>query len=109
MERDYDRLVPLSESGVVPVPSASGWPTLLVCAAANVSDPGATPPGPRRDELHVQRDSDRRPAGRRRCADARSTRSGSARNRRRDITLPAAVAMSGAAISPSMGKMTRGR
>jgi hypothetical protein len=29
------------------------------------------------------------------------------RRRRRDLTLPAAVAMSGAAVSPSMGKMTK--
>lgn len=45
VERDYERLVPLSESGVWPGPGGKAWPTLLVCAAANVSDPGATPPG----------------------------------------------------------------
>ena len=39
--------VPLSQSGVEPGPgwARKDWPTLLVCAAANVSDSGATPPG----------------------------------------------------------------
>jgi hypothetical protein len=97
-ERPFDELVALSRTHV-----GGDWPTLIVCAAANVSDPGATPPGrgvasftfspvaiggpltgasptPRYEEL--------------------------ARNRARDVTLPAAVAMSGAAVSPSMGKLT---
>lgn len=39
--------MPLSESGVWPGPGGKAWPTLLVCAAANVTDPGATPPGRR--------------------------------------------------------------
>ena len=41
VERDYDKLVKLSETAV----TGREWPTLLVCAAANISDNGATPPG----------------------------------------------------------------
>ncbi len=39
VERDFDSHPPISEA------QPEGWPTLLICAAANVSDPGATPPG----------------------------------------------------------------
>ena len=81
------------------------WPTLLVCAAANVSDPGAAPPGrgvtsftfsdaemggPLVGGIVTEYFEQRLPE-----------------TRRRDFTLPAAVAMSGAAVSPSMGKLTR--
>ena len=94
--------------------------------------PGATPPGRRGDQLHLQRQHRR--AGRW-SARSRSTqierafdrgRAEQPKSRRRAARsswrkapqagpqapaprplLPAAVAMSGAAISPSMGKMTR--
>jgi hypothetical protein len=104
-QRKFDNIVALSQSGLEP---GSGpiktWPMLIVCAAANVSDPGATPPG--------------RPVG---SFTFSPTAIGGAltgaaptayyeedlsRNRQRDVTLPAAVAMSGAALSPSMGKLT---
>ena len=42
VERDFDELVTLSDTALG---EDGTWPTLLVCAAANISDPGATPPG----------------------------------------------------------------
>ncbi len=116
IERDFDHLVPMSETALQ---RDEEWPTLIVCAAANISDVGATPPGRRVTSFTFSAatiggplvgaapiteygkvfDSDREdePAGR---VDEHS-------KRMRDVTLPAAVAMSGAAISPSMGAMTQ--
>jgi hypothetical protein len=109
------------------------FPELLVCAAVNVSDPGTTPPGRgslsfvfspttvgTRDRVVVSRSATwwRRllfPAqteletvsyGPLEVGTTTYERTVGER-RLRDITLSAAVAMSGAAIAPSMGKMTR--
>ena len=99
VERDYEQTVKLSETG------APGWPTLLVCAAANVSDPGATPPGRGVTSFTFSRTAIGGPlVG---AAKTKKYEKRLGRNRERDITLPAAVAMSGAALSPSMGKLTR--
>jgi hypothetical protein len=108
-ERPYDSIVALSESGVWPEPpepdgsTLSSWPTLIVCAAANVSDPGVTPPG-----RHVASFTFSHAAIGGPLTGAATTRKYEAlgRNRRRDLTLPAAIAMSGAALAPSMGKLT---
>jgi hypothetical protein len=98
-ERKYEKLVPLSETGV-----EGEWPTLIVCAAANVSDPGATPPGRGVTSFTF---SDQAIGGPLVGAENTKTYEDAlGKNRRRDITLPAAVAMSGAALSPSMGKQT---
>ena len=114
-------------------PGRPAFPELLVCAAVNVSDPGTTPPG--RNGLsfvfspsrigHPDRWCPRHGgrggadccthAGRGRHGGVRTARGrhrrvrGPGRRARppRDITLSAAVAMSGAAVAPSMGKMTR--
>jgi hypothetical protein len=79
------------------------FPKLIVCAAANISDPGETPPG-RAATPFVFTAEDvggpligRMPVREYEHQAARTTR---------DITLPAAVAMSGAAVSPAMGKKT---
>ena len=107
LERDYRKLVPLSESGVEPGSGAlKTWPTLVVCAAANVSDPGATPPGRSVTSFTFSPVAMGGPlvGGVRTEAFEHFI----APSRRRDFTLAAAVAMSGAAISPSMGKETRG-
>jgi hypothetical protein len=104
MERDFNTLVPLSESGVWPGPTGEGWPTLLVCAAANISDPGATPPGRGVSSFTFSRDAMDGPLVGGVPTKNYERRLGA--NRLRDITLPAAIAMSGAAISPSMGKAT---
>jgi MFS family permease len=82
-----------------------GWPTLLVCAAANVSDPGAVPPG---RGVTTFTFSDAEVGGPlvggvvTEYFEQRLTET-----QRRDFTLPSVVAMSGAAVSPSMGKLTR--
>jgi hypothetical protein len=104
VERDYNRLVPLSKSGVWPGPSSEGWPTLLVCAAVNVSDPGATPPGRGVSSFTFSASTIGGPLVGGIATKEYERRLGA--NRLRDITLPAAIAMSGAAISPSMGKST---
>jgi hypothetical protein len=130
VERDFDELVPISMTALRGGED-SAWPTLLICAAANVSDSGATPPGRHvtsftfsattaggplvgavrtwelenafesREEAFPDVSTDA-------AEDGSSLLPQSARKRRRrDLTLPAAMAISGAAISPSMGKMTR--
>jgi hypothetical protein len=103
LERDYDRPALLSKTGV----DGGQWPTLLVCAAANISDPGATPPGRHVTSFTFSPFSVGGPlVGAMATADYESAFETN-RARRRDLTLPAAVAMSGAAIAPSMGKQTR--
>jgi hypothetical protein len=83
------------------------FPQLVVCAAANLSDEGVTPPGRNAASFTFSRDEiggmavglletetfERRVKGQ-----------GGFGTAARDVTLPAAVAMSGAAVSPSMGK-----
>ncbi len=79
-------------------------PRLLVCAAANVSDPGLTPPGRNALSFTFTQDA---------IGDPYSTPLPTAileklfGKRARDLTLMTAIAISGAAVSPSMGKMTR--
>jgi pterin-4a-carbinolamine dehydratase len=133
VERDFDELVPISETALE-VSKDSSWPTLLVCAAANISDTAATPPGRAVTSFTFSANTAGGPlvgaiemselegafekVGRRmgvaeaeepdddgiteRLTDLVTAR----KHRRHDLSLPAAVAMSGAAISPSMGKMT---
>ena len=78
-------------------------PQLIVCAAANVSDQGLTPPGRNALSFTFTRDQIGDPDFTYRT-DKLEDRFGP---RARDLTLPTAMAISGAAISPSMGKMTR--
>ncbi|HKT82554.1 MAG TPA: patatin-like phospholipase family protein [Solirubrobacterales bacterium] len=102
VERDYDELVPISETALDEGRDRA-WPTLLVCAAANISDTAATPPG--RDVTSFTF-SAKTVGGPLVGAIGMSSLEQDCGYRDRDFTLPAAVAMSGAAISPSMGKMT---
>jgi hypothetical protein len=136
VERDFDKLVPLSETALSET-QAKEWPTLLVCASANVSDTAATPPGravtsftfsahtvggplvgavatwemetPFESRAEAFPDPSARkpqlPPQPRTIFEWAADRARA--RRRRDLTLPAAIAMSGAAVSPSMGKMTR--
>ena len=76
---------------------------LIVCAAANISDPGATPPGRGVASFTFSPNAIGGPVT---GAEKTSVYEKLRRNRKRDVTLPAAVAMSGAALSPSMGKLT---
>jgi hypothetical protein len=114
-------------------PGRSAFPELLVCAAVNVSDPGTTPPGRnglsfvfsptrighpdpivvpgtaswwRRLLYPAQVELDTEAYGPIEV-DTADYEGRVGTRRRRDITLSAAVAMSGAAVAPSMGKMTR--
>ncbi len=105
IERDFGELVSLSETELDEGKDRK-WPTLLVCAAANVSDPGATPPGRQVTSFTFSAHAVGGPlvgaVGTKEMEGAFDDR-----RRKRDLTLPAAVAMSGAAVSPSMGKMTK--
>ncbi len=106
VERDYDRLVKLSTTAIDR--DAAGncqWPTLLVCAAANVSDSVATPAGRAVSSFTFSPTSIGGPLiG---AVETAKLEQSCDRHRQASFTLPAAVAISGAAISPSMGKMTR--
>jgi hypothetical protein len=102
MERKYDHLTLLSDTRL----EGCEWPTLLVCAAANISDPGATPPGRHVTSFTFSPYSVGGPlVGAMATKEYESAFANHARTR--DLTLPAAVAMSGAAVAPSMGKQTR--
>ena len=106
VERDYNELVTLSKTKIAPGPDGRAWPTLLVCAAANVSDNAATPPGRAVSSFTFSADAMGGPlVGAVKTADFEKVCDD---RRKSSFTLPAAVAMSGAALSPSMGKFTRG-
>ncbi len=101
MEREYDEMTQLSDTGV------EDWPTLLVCAAANISDPGATPPGRHVTSFTFSPFSVGGPLVGAMATKEYESAFDTNHARARDLTLPAAVAMSGAAVAPSMGKQTR--
>jgi hypothetical protein len=101
VEHPYDELVTLSDAQ----PRDRDWPELLICAAANLSDEGATPPGRGATTFTFSPTSVGGPlVG---YVDTETFETALGPGRRRDITLPAAIAVSGAAISPSMGRMSR--
>jgi hypothetical protein len=103
-ERDYDSTLPLSSTSP-PAGKEVSWPTLLVCAAANISDDAATPPGRSVTSFTFSAGSVGGPLiG---AVETQELEEVIDRYQRARITVPAAVAMSGAALSPSMGKMTR--
>lgn len=106
-QRKEGELVPLSQTGVMPrTPWKSrDWPMLIVCAAANVSDPGASPPGRGVTSFTFSAAEMGGPlvGG----VDTEAFEKALSPSRQRDFTLAAVVAMSGAAIAPSMGKSTR--
>lgn len=98
--RDFDVVHKLSETAV-----GKPWPKLLVCAAANVSDPGATPPGRSVTSFTFNADAIGGPLVGGAPTTAYEDAFDGVKRRGRDVTLPAAVAMSGAALAPSMGKL----
>ncbi|HXN39278.1 MAG TPA: patatin-like phospholipase family protein [Solirubrobacteraceae bacterium] len=105
--RNYRRLVPMSDTAIDNGEDGrQQWPTLLVCAAANISDTAATPPGRAVTSFTFSPTAMGGPlVG---SVETRALERACDKARRRYFSLPAAVAMSGAALSPSMGKMTRG-
>lgn len=86
---------------------ADSTPELVVCGAANVTDPGLTPPG--RYALtftFAGREIGGPEVG---WVDTGNYEQILGSARKEDMTVPAAVAISGAAVSPAMGKMGRGK
>ncbi len=105
--RNPRRLVPMSDTAIDnDEDGRQQWPTLLVCAAANISDTAATPPGRAVTSFTFSPTAMGGPlVG---SVETRALEKACDKVRRRYFSLPAAVAMSGAALAPSMGKMTRG-
>ena len=97
-ERPYSALYALSQS------QPPHLPEFLICAAVNVSDYGATPTGSNVGGFVFSADEIGGPVTYPMSTKAYEDAVG---RRARDFTLPAAMSISGAAISPSMGKMTR--
>jgi hypothetical protein len=95
----FDRNVALTEVPAVP----DRWPELIVCAAANISDEGATPPGRNATTFTFSPTAVGGPMGMIE-SEAFAAMLGERAN---TISLGTAVAVSGAALSPSMGKMTK--
>jgi Patatin-like phospholipase len=138
-EVDFGTVLKLSEFAPEKFPEVDGkrlaFPEIVVCAAVNVSDQGATPPGRKAlsfafSPSTIGCDAERSvvldralPRWRRWlwpaneqvgsetygpvCMDTGGYEAALTEHVQRDITLPAAVAISGAAVSPAMGKMSR--
>lgn len=101
LERDYELLVTLSDTAL------DDWPALIICAAANISDQRVTPPGRPVTSFTFSANTVGGPlVGAMKTKDYEQTFVSQGRRGpgRRDFSLPAAVAMSGAAVAPSMGK-----
>ena len=96
--RPYSALYRLSDS------QPSHLPKFLICAAVNISDYGATPTGTNVGGFVFGADEIGGPVT---YPMPTSMYEAAVGRRARDFTLPAAMSISGAAISPSMGKMTR--
>ena len=82
-------------------------PQLIVCAAANVSKYGATPTGAPVASFVFSADNVGGPLTGAWPAATYEAILEHMPTLRRDLTFPAAIAMSGAALSPEMGRMTR--
>jgi hypothetical protein len=95
----FDDNVPLTQIPAVP----GRWPELIVCAAANISDEGATPPGRNATTFTFSPTEIGGPMGKIESGEFARILGDRANN----ISLGVAVAVSGAALSPSMGKMTK--
>jgi hypothetical protein len=106
-EVPYGTLLRLSRSQPYAWNDARGvpHPELIVCASANISDEGVTPPKRNTATFTLSATEVGGPlVGRFATAPYEQVLG---RIRGRDFTLPAAMAVSGAALSPSMGRMTK--
>jgi hypothetical protein len=90
------------------------YPTLLICAAANVSDIGASPAGTNVLPFLISPTTVGIPTSDGAVIDTKKLeklqRSGALFTRRKEplLSLPTAIAITGAALAPAMGRMTRG-
>lgn len=103
--REIPRLADVQPPVTSPLPHTKKgkppWPELVICAAANISDPGATPHGRRVSSFTFSSEAIGGPlVGYVPTAEYED----GIENLRSDVMT--AVAVSGAALSPSMGKMT---
>lgn len=104
IERDYDDRVPFS-SAVHGSLGTGSWPQLICCAAANIGAQTVTPPGRRAVTFTFDSEWFGGPqVGYARTADYEDLLGDT---RAEDVTIPAAVAISGAALAPCMGIMTK--
>ena len=104
MARDHDNLPTIRRADVST--DDSPFPTLVVCAAATISDPGATPPGRRVTSFTFSPGAIGGPlVGAVTPADYE--RGMGPERARTDAGLLTAVAVSGAALIPTLGKDTR--
>jgi hypothetical protein len=104
VERDFNTLPLITEADVATPDDP--WPVLVVCAAANVSDFGATPPGRRVTSFTFSAGAIGGPlVGA--VKPGEYTEALGRKRGRHHLSLLTAVAVSGAALSPSMGKDTR--
>lgn len=97
-ERPFSALYKLSDS------QPPHLPKFLICAAVNISDYGATPTGSNVGGFVFSADEIGGPVT---FPMSTAMYESAVGRRARDFTLPAAMSISGAAISPSMGKMSR--
>jgi hypothetical protein len=104
IERDYDTCVRMSEAVRGDVGNGH-WPELVCCAAANIGDETITPPGRRA----VTFTFDPHWIGGPEVGYSPTSRYEAVLGdvRGEDVTIPAAVAISGAALAPCMGAMTK--
>jgi hypothetical protein len=100
-ERPYEKKYLLSHF------QPDDYPELIVCAAANVSDYGATPSGSHVSSFTFSATCIGGPLVGARPTTDYEKGLGPGLSQARFATLPTAMAISGAAISPSMGRMTR--
>ncbi|HVF13336.1 MAG TPA: hypothetical protein VM942_01985 [Acidimicrobiales bacterium] len=117
---EYDRLIPLTGERILSTPDYDGrWPglpgspqrtrtrpKLVLCCAVNLSEYGMVPPGRRAASFTFGPDYIGGPLVGYQPAHEYWKNLPDAR--RRDITLPSAMAISGAAFSPAMGKTNLG-
>jgi hypothetical protein len=103
-EVHYDTELQISK---YPKPSVAG-PQLVVCAAANVSDEGLTPVG-RRSVSYTFSSTEIGGPGVGWVRPEAMEQALSEVRGREDVTLMAAMAISGAAVSPAMGKLKQSR
>ncbi|MGQ0804757.1 MAG: patatin-like phospholipase family protein [Actinomycetota bacterium] len=83
-----------------------GTPELITCCAVNLSEPGRVPPGRRATSFTFSREHIGGPLVGWAPAEDYWARLSTAR--RKDVTVPSAMSISGAAFSPAMGKFNFG-